>query len=102
MLKNIYLGGEPEENTTSWLTSFVFSNLSWVSSAKSKHFRSDHWMHQSKSPAYRAWGGYAFEAVCMKHIDQIIEAININAGGIIGSWRFIPKSGVASESGRSD
>ena len=38
------------------------------------------WQHLSQSPEYRAWSGYAFEGICLKHIEQIKNALKI--GGI--------------------
>ena len=35
-----------------------------------------------------AWSGYAFEAVCRKHIDQILHALDIQASSTIGTWKF--------------
>ena len=29
--------------------------------------------------------------ICMKHVGQIIEALNIKSGGIVDSWRFVPR-----------
>jgi len=35
--------------------------------------------------------GYAFEAVCIKHIDQILKKLEIeNLASGIGSWRYAP------------
>lgn len=69
---------------------FSLFYLHWIVGQKSKKFTSDHWVDQSNRPSYYSWSGYAFEAVCMKHIDQIIRALNIRASST-GSWRFIPR-----------
>jgi AAA+ ATPase superfamily predicted ATPase len=70
---------------------FCLFYLHWIDSQESKHFAQDYWLRQSQRPAYYAWAGYAFEAVCMKHIDQIIKALKIKTSGQVGSWRFIPR-----------
>ena len=48
------------------------------------------WNLLSQTPAIKAWSGYAFESICMKHISQIKKAL-----GIIGiqsiSSSFIQK-----------
>ena len=41
-------------------------------------------------PAFQAWSGLAFEAVCYKHISNIRKALNIGGAAIAGTWRFIP------------
>ena len=35
------------------------------------------WQHLSQTPAYKSWSGFAFEGVCLKHIDQIKQALSI-------------------------
>ncbi len=48
----------------------------------------DNWINAIDSPSYRAWSGYAFEQVCLQHLQQIKEALRI--GGIISnssSWK---------------
>ena len=51
-----------------------------------------HWMTGKKnrnlqSPAWKSWAGYAFEAVCYKHIPQIRRALQIDSKAQLGSWR---------------
>ena len=47
------------------------------------------WEQLSKQGAYAAWSGYAFENICMKHINQIKSALGIS--GVYtkhSSWKF--------------
>ena len=47
------------------------------------------WKQLSAKPTFTAWSGYAFENICMQHIDQIRRALGIH--GIYsrtGSWLF--------------
>ena len=74
---------------------FCLFYLQWVGSQKRKQFTQDYWLNQSQRPSYYAWSGYAFEAVCMKHIDHIIRALNIKASGQVSAWRFIPRAKLA-------
>ncbi|NVK63406.1 MAG: AAA family ATPase [Flavobacteriales bacterium] len=37
------------------------------------------WAQLSASQSYKIWTGYAFESVCMKHIDEIKHALGISA-----------------------
>ena len=49
------------------------------------------WLNLSKEPRYRIWAGYAFEAVCMKHIDQILKKLKVESlASEIGSWHYLP------------
>ncbi|MEM1123635.1 MAG: ATP-binding protein [Bacteroidota bacterium] len=35
------------------------------------------WQHLSQTPAFKSWSGYAFESICLKHIEPIKEALKI-------------------------
>lgn len=47
---------------------------------KQEYQTSSIWQHLSQTAAYKAWSGYAFESICLKHIEQIRNALGI--GGI--------------------
>ncbi len=70
---------------------FCLFYLRWVQPFRRDSFAEDHWIIQSKLPAYRAWAGYAFESVCRKHIRPIIRALGIRPAAPMSSWRYIPK-----------
>lgn len=36
------------------------------------------WQHLSQTPVYRSWSGYAFESLCLKHVDQLKRALGIS------------------------
>lgn len=69
--------------------------LNWVRKIRGKIPRdsSNYWESKSQSQAWKSWAGYAYEAVCFKHIRQICRALGIEAiSKEIGSWRYIPSS----------
>ena len=49
------------------------------------------WDVTSQTPVWRAWAGYAFEAICFKHLTQIQKALNIPDGETAATWRYTPK-----------
>ncbi len=52
---------------------------------------SSHWTSIMNSPAWHAWAGYAFEAVCLKHLDKIKKALDIyHIQSFCGDWRYNP------------
>ncbi len=56
-----------------------------------------HWSNIFNSGAYRTWCGYAFEQVCLRHINQIKMALGISGvASDVGSWS---KKGTADEKG---
>lgn len=75
---------------------FALFYLSWIEPLKKKTritTMSSHWTSIMKSPAWHAWAGYAFEAVCLKHIDAIKSALAIeNIQSFCGDWRYIPEN----------
>ena len=66
---------------------FCLFYLCWLEQHKSKQLADGFWEKQVQKPVYQVWAGYAFEAVCHKHIKQIIQALNIKHAESISSWR---------------
>ncbi len=71
---------------------FCLFYLHWVEGHSGHSFDADHWVIQSQRPGYYAWAGYAFEAVCAKHIHNIIRGLGIKTVNAIAAWRYVPKS----------
>ncbi len=69
---------------------FCLFFLFWMDKHKKNTFLEGYWVSQCDKPSYKAWSGYAFEAVVMKHIDQVVSALGIKSGGIASSWKYIP------------
>lgn len=36
------------------------------------------WIKMADKPAWKTWSGYAFESICLKHIDQLKQALGIS------------------------
>jgi len=52
------------------------------------------WLRLSESSSWRSWSGYAFEAICLKHVPQIKEALAISTIYTEESvWRYVPGKG---------
>lgn len=61
------------------------------------------WLRQASGRRYEAWCGYAFEALCFKHLDAIRAAIGISdVETQAGAWRYIPKAGTDDEGAQID
>ncbi len=52
-----------------------------------------YWSRMKHSPSYWSWSGYAFEALCFKHITNIRNALSIPPGSLAYTWRYVPKKG---------
>ncbi len=45
------------------------------------------WSKLSQTPAYKAWAGFTFETICMKHVEEIKDALRISGiHSSEGSW----------------
>lgn len=58
----------------------------------------NYWMQMIGKQEYIAWSGYAFETVCLHHIEQIVNALGIN--GIYYSpcsWSYRPSEAVKND-----
>ncbi len=71
--------------------------LKWIEPMKKSMQRvgltMGNWESVQQSPEWHNWLGYAFEAVCYKHISCIRKALAISPGAIADSWRYVPKKG---------
>jgi hypothetical protein len=56
-------------------------HLRFIQPAKNSH--EGNWQQIALTSTYKSWCGYAFENICLKHINQIKQALNI--GGVITS-----------------
>jgi hypothetical protein len=45
------------------------------------------WSKLSGTPGYRAWAGFTFETICMKHVEEIKEGLRVGGvRSVEGSW----------------
>lgn len=66
--------------------------LKYIEHAKSSG--SGTWVKLSTGQSYTSWSGFAFEAVCQKHVQQIKQALGITGMYTENSgWRYIPGKG---------
>ncbi|MBX7227142.1 MAG: ATP-binding protein [Chitinophagales bacterium] len=69
--------GKLERNTLYRLTDeYSLFYLSFITKAKSA--KPGVWTSISQSQKYKAWAGFAFEGICIKHIDKIKAALGIS------------------------
>ena len=75
---------------------FSWFHLRWIENAPSLAVRGDgvtYWHTQAASQAFAIWSGYAFENLCLKHIDGLLRALDLHGVGVAaGSWRFVGKA----------
>lgn len=55
-----------------------------------------------KTQAWAAWTGYAFEALCYKHVKQIYNTLRISPASIPNTWRYVPLKGSKEQGAQID
>lgn len=73
---------------------YVWFWLKWIEKAPRGILAkggADWWIAKSQTPGYRAWAGYAFEGICLKHVDKIVKELGISGvAADVGTWRHVP------------
>lgn len=71
--------------------------LTWIapdaSNRISKEINDKYWEEISQTIAWKTWAGYAFEAVCYKHLTNIRKALHIHVGASAFTWKHMPARG---------
>jgi hypothetical protein len=70
--------------------------LNWIAPLKEtkmkKALEKGYWKTLMQTPKWFSWAGYAFEAICYKHLNQIRHTLDLLPTAIPNSWRYIPKN----------
>lgn len=74
---------------------FILFYLKWVqpykNTIKKQKTADEFWLSKINTPAWHAWAGISFEAVCYKHLSEIRKSLHIPNGSEIGSWKYAAK-----------
>lgn len=85
---------------------YSFFYLSWIEPYKTQDIvgqRDNYWQLATKTAAWHSWAGYAFESVCYKHIQNILQAMQLgNTHCRVGQWRYLPNKSTAQEGAQID
>ena len=83
--------GKKTNEVLFWLSDeYSLFYIEWISKLGKKDSGKDYWMTRINSPKRRAWAGYAFERLCMKHALNIKKALGIAMVETKESpWRYI-------------
>lgn len=75
-----------------WLADeFSLFSLKWLGGRLRTVAGDGEWMRRQGTPAWRAWAGLAFEAVCLKHVRQLKRALGIEGVETAeASWALRP------------
>lgn len=64
---------------------------------KNRYQGGNPWLLLSQTPAYKSWAGYAFEGICLKHLEKIKHALGIS--GVYSLASSFRKKGTADDEG---
>lgn len=78
----------------------------WIEPIKkdllAKGLRHGYWEKIKDSSSWQSWRGYAFEAICYKHLTQISEALSLSPTSLPSTWRYAPKAGSKEQGAQID
>ena len=87
ILKTIPYGRTQRDKLYRLADEFSLFHLQWGNKTKGS------WQSIRNSPAYRAWSGYAFENLCLRHVWQMKSALGISGVETESTaWRHHPKN----------
>ena len=73
---------------------FSLFHCTWIAPLGKRMPENGYWIKQRQSPRWRAWSGYAFEGICLKHARQIKAALGISGVQTTEApWRHHPATG---------
>lgn len=85
---------------------YTYFYLKWIAPIKKtlqrRSLNKGNWQAMQKTPEWHSWLGYAFEAVCYKHISVIRQALLISPDAIANSWRYIPRKNIKGRGAQID
>ena len=85
--------GKKANEALYWLSDeYTLFYLQWIAPLGKQSVGGNYWLNRTSSPKRKAWAGYAFERVCIKHISKIKETLGISGLETTESpWRYFAK-----------
>jgi len=76
---------------------YIYFYYKWIApirrTLQRKSLDKGNWQVMQKSSEWYNWLGYAFEAICYKHISAIRKALSIAPDAVANTWRYVPRIG---------
>ncbi len=71
---------------------FTRFHFDWIKPLGKNSPGAGHWLSLQNKPKKNTWAGFTFEALCLKHVPKIKEALGIaSVETTVSSWRYIPE-----------
>jgi len=101
--RNVPLGKQENEGLYRLADEFSAFHMAWIRPLGRKSPGDGFWLRQRQSPRWRAWSGFAFESVCLKHTQQLKAALGIAGVNTTESaWRYLPRPGAEERGAQID
>ena len=85
------LGKKKKETCYQLIDNFTLFYFQHIANYVAK--TSAYWSQKINQPQFNTWSGFAYERVCMQHIEQIKQAMGIaGISSSVYSWQYIPKN----------
>ena len=101
--RQIPFGKQEREALYRLADEFSLFHLKWIAALGRRSPGVGYWMQHRNTPAWRAWAGYAFENLCLKHVDRLKAALGISGVQTTESaWQYRPATGSNEEGAQID
>ncbi len=88
----IPFGKNGQDSLFRLLDEFTLFYFFWIKPLGKKNVSPGYWMSRQSDPARKAWAGYAFETLCLKHVQALKSALGIAMVETTnGPWRYQQK-----------
>jgi hypothetical protein len=75
----------------------------WIKPLGKRDAGTGYWMSLQNDPKKRTWAGYAFEGICLKHIQQLKNALGIGMVETFhGPWYYLPPKNSSEQGAQID
>ena len=85
---------------------FSLFYLQWIEPVKNllegQSVEPGYWEGLQESAAWKSWSGYAFEAICYKHLSAIRKKLAIPPTALASTWRYVPPPSADSDGAQVD
>ncbi len=89
---SVPFGKKQQERTYRLIDEYSLFYLTWIAKVPASVLTSgqhQYWIQKQHSPAWKAWAGYSFEGICLKHLENIKAALGISGiNTIASSWAY--------------
>jgi len=70
---------------------FSLFHLHWIKPLGKQNPGNGYWLTRQTDQKFKSWSGYSFEGICIKHINELKNALGIaKVSSVESPWRYLP------------